>query len=135
MAAMRQKSVALTNYLEELLQRDEDWGNANGSIAFYHIITPPTSAERGAQLSIRLNHGLLDGVLPELEDQGVVVDERQPDVIRVAPAPLYNTFTEVWRFVQIFKAACQKADARDERNRPDATVQGGRENKGWSHIQ
>jgi kynureninase len=52
---------------------------------------------------------LLDLVLKELDVNGVVVDERKPDVIRVAPAPLYNTFVEVWNFVQIFLGACRKA--------------------------
>jgi kynureninase len=40
-----------------------------------------------------------------LEEAGIVADKRKPDVIRVAPVPLYNTYEEVWNFVQIFKVA------------------------------
>lgn len=49
---------------------------------------------------------MLDHILEELEKHSVVIDERKPDVIRVAPAPLYNTFLDIWNFVQIFVAAC-----------------------------
>jgi kynureninase len=45
-----------------------------------------------------------------LDDGGVVTDKRKPDVIRVAPVPLYNTYSEVWKFVQIFKAALAKCE-------------------------
>ena len=45
-----------------------------------------------------------------LDEAGIVVDKRKPDVIRVAPVPLYNTYEEVWRFVQIFKKALEKCD-------------------------
>jgi kynureninase len=44
-----------------------------------------------------------------LEEEGVVVDERRPDVIRVAPAPLYNSYADVHRFVMVFQEACKKA--------------------------
>lgn len=43
-----------------------------------------------------------------LEDAGIVADKRRPDVIRVAPVPLYNTYEEVWNFVEIFKQALAK---------------------------
>lgn len=43
-----------------------------------------------------------------LEDAGIVADKRKPDVIRVAPVPLYNTYEDVWNFVEIFKAALAK---------------------------
>jgi kynureninase len=45
-----------------------------------------------------------------LDDAGIVVDKRKPDVIRVAPMPLYNTYEDVWNFVQIFKAALAKCE-------------------------
>lgn len=101
MKEIRQKSLNLTGYLEHLLLIPEDKP--------FTLITPSNLAERGAQLSLRLNPGLLDQVLHHLEDNGVVVDERKPDVIRIAPAPLYNTYTEVWEFCQIFLQACQLA--------------------------
>ena len=142
MSVLRQKSLALTAYLEELLDRwpgssassseqsptvqslrngiateqsDETANDAsNGDDAFisdppYRIITPRIPSERGAQLSIRLAPGLLDTVMSELKEQGVIVDERKPDVIRVAPAPLYNSYMDVWRFVDVFRRACETA--------------------------
>ena len=52
---------------------------------------------------MQLNPGLLEAVLQRLEEEGVVVDERKPDVIRVAPAPLYNTFEDVEAFCEHFR--------------------------------
>lgn len=46
-----------------------------------------------------------------LKRHGVVVDERKPDVIRVAPAPLYNSFEDVWLFVEVFRRAVGEAEA------------------------
>lgn len=107
MAEIRQKSLNATGYLEHLLLKSPaDFSTGKRP---FSIITPSNPAERGAQLSLLLEPGLLDSVLETLEEHGVVVDERKPDVIRVAPAPLYNTYTEVWEFCQIFFEACQKA--------------------------
>jgi len=47
--------------------------------------------------------------MQELEDAGVVVDQRQPDVVRVAPVPLYNSFEDVWAFVRVFGRAVEEA--------------------------
>lgn len=102
MEALREKSLRLTAYLEARLLQYPD-----GSPP-YKIITPPNPSERGAQLSVLLNPGLLDSVMEILEDEGVVVDERRPDVIRVAPAPLYNSFLDVHRFITVFQEACKK---------------------------
>ncbi|KAB8233348.1 kynureninase [Aspergillus alliaceus] len=107
MAEIRQKSLNLTGYLEHLLVKYPI--DATPEDKPFSIITPSNPAERGAQLSIRLGSGLLDSVLEVLEESGVVVDERKPDVIRVAPAPLYNTYADVWQFCQIFFDACRKA--------------------------
>ena len=60
---------------------------------------PAPSAARGCQLSLRVQHGAR-GVARSLEAAGVVADFREPDVIRVAPVPLYNSFHEVWRFAR-----------------------------------
>ena len=101
--AIRQKSIWLTNYLEDLL------ASANG--AHYRIITPRSSNERGAQLSICVHPESMEAILARLTKAGVVVDERKPDVIRVAPAPLYNTFVDVFNFARIFREACSEAKA------------------------
>ncbi|KAL1992243.1 hypothetical protein VTN49DRAFT_4275 [Thermomyces lanuginosus] len=112
MPALRKKSVELTGYLEYLLTKTPlDPSDPDSNSKPFTIITPSNPEERGAQLSIRLRMGLLDKVLEVLEENGVVVDERKPDVIRVAPAPLYNTFTDVWEFHRIFLQACRDAIA------------------------
>ena len=112
MSKLRNKSLSLTLYLQQLLVVDFP-GHGSRNDRPFKIITPMNPKERGAQLSIRLDPGLLNTVLQELEENGVVVDERKPDVIRVAPTPLYNTFTDVWNFVQIFLSACEKAVKRN----------------------
>ncbi|KIX02402.1 kynureninase [Rhinocladiella mackenziei CBS 650.93] len=104
MKELREKSLELTNYLEQLLD-----AMALKAPGVLDIITPRDPKERGAQLSIRLAPGLLDGVLEHLEREGVIVDERKPDVIRVAPAPLYNSFMDVFEFSQVLEAALNKA--------------------------
>lgn len=98
-AALRAKSLRLTAYLERLLLTPSPLSK------HYHIITPPDPAARGAQLSVKLDSDLLDPVMQYLQREGVVVDERRPDVIRVAPAPLYNTFVDCWVFMQVFREA------------------------------
>ena len=135
MSEIRDKSVILTSYLEQLLQQEITEDGKESSKSLFTIITPSNSAERGAQLSVRLQPGLLEDVLKVLEDNGVVVDERKPDVIRVAPAPLYNTFTEVWDFVRIFQAACQQARDARVKNGSDAIALGGQDQKGWSLVK
>jgi kynureninase len=95
MRRLREKSVRLTGYLESLIE-----SQLAGRVA---IVTPRASEERGCQLSLRLCAGTASGkaVFDELARRGVVCDWREPDVIRVAPVPLYNTFEEVWEFVSI----------------------------------
>ena len=103
--ALRQKSVRLTQYLEDLLK-----DMSEQSKALFRIITPTDPTQRGAQLSLLLSDGLLDGVMKELEARAVIVDERKPNVIRVAPAPLYNTFGDCLDFVEAFEVALQAAN-------------------------
>lgn len=100
MDALRQRSLKLTAYLEARLLK-----YPNGEPP-YKIITPANPTERGAQLSVLLNPGLLEKVQHYIEERGVVVDERKPDVLRVAPAPLYNSFHDIHRFITIFHEAC-----------------------------
>ncbi|KAL4965574.1 kynureninase [Aspergillus stella-maris] len=109
MSEIREKSLKITGYLEHLLLTYPLDGLDKKP---FSIITPPNPSERGAQLSLRLDPGLLDDVLETLEEHSVVIDERKPDVIRVAPAPLYNTFEEVFQFCQIFLEACKKVVAK-----------------------
>jgi kynureninase len=92
MESLRAKSVSVTGYLEFLLTEI-------GSKKFT-VITPRNPDERGCQLSI-LVHEHPKELLKELETAGVKCDFREPNVIRVAPTPLYNTFHEVWRFARI----------------------------------
>lgn len=107
MDEIRKKSLKITGYLEYLLLTSPLGGTHEEKP--FALITPSNPDERGAQLSLRLKPGLLDKVLHHLEENSVVIDERKPDVIRVAPAPLYNTYAEVWHFCQIFLEACRKA--------------------------
>jgi kynureninase len=92
MEPLRAKSIQLAGYLEFLLTEI-------GSKKFT-VITPRNLDERGCQLSI-LAHEHPKELLKELETAGVKCDFREPNVIRVAPTPLYNTFHEVWRFTRI----------------------------------
>jgi kynureninase len=91
MAALRAKSIRLTGFLESGL-------DAVGAGRPFEVITPRDPARRGAQLSVRirdLDAGQITGHLRR--DHGVYADARQPDVIRLAPAPMYNTFHDCWR--------------------------------------
>jgi kynureninase len=92
MRRLREKSIKLTGYLEFLI-------NSAGSKR-YSVITPPDANSRGCQLSI-LAHEHPKELFKELQTAGVKCDFREPNVIRVAPTPLYNTFHEVWRFSRI----------------------------------
>ena len=100
MTNLRQKSLKLTAYLEYLLLKD-----TTDEKRQFQIITPSDPHARGAQLSLLLKPGLLHKVAQRLQDNGIICDKREPDVVRVAPVPLYNTFSEVWKFVEVFKAA------------------------------
>jgi kynureninase len=91
MTRLRSKSVDLTGYLEFLLEQN--------FASRFEIITPREPERRGAQLSLRIpGHGR--SVCQRLLDTGVICDWREPDLLRVAPAPLYCSFQDVYRFVQ-----------------------------------
>jgi len=105
MTSLRTKSVSITAYLEFLLLF-----NTTPSTRAFEIITPSNFEARGTQLSILLKPGRLETLMEMLDEAGIVVDKRKPDVIRVAPVPLYNTYEEVWRFVEIFKRALERCD-------------------------
>ena len=91
MSALRVKSEKLTGYLQYLLGRlpaDR-----------FEVITPRAPERRGCQLSI-LMHDRPKEYHRALLDAGVVCDFREPNVVRVAPVPLYNTFHDAWRFAE-----------------------------------
>lgn len=94
MRALRAKSEKLTGYLEFLLRRID-----NDRIT---LITPSDPAQRGCQLSIRVKDAD-KGLFEAITSRGVFADWREPDVIRVAPVPLYNSFADVYRFVEILE--------------------------------
>mgnify|MGYP006106821769 CR=1 FL=1 len=117
--ATRRKSLLLTGYLELLLQQR---GLAPASAVAdgargVEIVTPADPAARGCQLSLRIiskrpaaEAPLTMKVLGQmLDERGATVDEREPDIVRVAPAPIYNSFRDVQRFVDLL-AECLKAE-------------------------
>ncbi|MGA1487637.1 MAG: kynureninase [Planctomycetota bacterium] len=91
MPALRERSVRLTGYLQERLDRLGDR---------VEVITPRDPERRGAQLSIRVK-GDTRAVRDQLEEAGCVCDFRPPDVIRVAPTPLYNTFEDIHELTRV----------------------------------
>lgn len=96
MEALRAKSIQLTNYLEFILEQVQ---NATGQTL--HVLTPKRCEERGAQLSVVVE-GRNKSIVKALAANGVVVDWREPNVVRMAPVPLYNSFEDIYQFGQIF---------------------------------
>lgn len=94
MEKLRKKSVELTGFLEYLIQ---DMNNDS-----IRIITPSNPEKRGAQLSVQVINANKE-LFYNLKKKGVITDWREPDVIRVSPAPLYNSFEDVFNFVEILK--------------------------------
>lgn len=95
---LREKSVMLTGYLEYLL-------NQMSSDRF-EIITPSDPTRRGCQLSIKINDNP-EELLALLQQAGIMCDFRRPNILRITPIPLYNTYHEVWQFASILKAFCE----------------------------
>jgi kynureninase len=95
---LREKSVKLTGFMEELVLDSEILKNN------VKILTPSNVDERGCQLSLFLkNHG--KSVFERIVSKGVILDWREPNVIRVAPVPLYNSFKDVFEFIELLKEA------------------------------
>jgi kynureninase len=99
MERLRAKSESLTGYLEFLLDQDRS--------KRFSIITPRDSAQRGAQLSLRVNENGR-AICDALAKEGIICDWREPDILRVAPVPLYNTFLDVYAFAEKFLSATQR---------------------------
>lgn len=96
MNALREKSILLTSYLEYILKEVETKTGQS-----LQVLTPTNSAERGAQLSVVVE-GRDKSIVKKLAEHGVVVDWREPNVVRLAPVPLYNSFEDVFLFGEIF---------------------------------
>jgi kynureninase len=98
-AALRARSLALTGWLERLLE-----ARLAGRI---EILSPRDAEARGAQLSVRLSgtRGGGRALFDRLLGSGLTCDWREPDVIRLAPAPMYNSYEDCWRAVELIEAA------------------------------
>ena len=93
MAALRARSERLTGHLHRLLDRI----TPNRRIA---VVTPRDPARRGCQLSVRIAQGSAAELTKRLhQEYGVLADDREPDIIRLAPVPLYSTYHDCWRAV------------------------------------
>lgn len=109
LAALREKSVDLTGYLEILLRSSQYYRDpvvdaadqpASSGVSFT-IITPRDPAQRGCQLSLLFEPvESMDAIFDRLRSHGVLGDERRPGVIRFAPVPLYNTYSDALRAAQ-----------------------------------
>lgn len=91
---LRAKSLELTAYLEFLLKQIRHFD--------FEIITPSDPQQRGAQLSLYFKEFGKE-IHQKMMDSGIIVDYREPGVIRVAPAPLYNSYEDVYHFYEILK--------------------------------
>jgi kynureninase len=100
------KRKLMNSYLWFIL----DQVNNNSHTEIIQLITPRKEAERGCQVSMLIKENgrnLYDGLM----QQGIMVDWREPDVIRLAPVPLYNTFEELWRFGFVLENMIEKKSA------------------------
>jgi kynureninase len=88
--ALRERSLRLTGYLRGLLERLAE-------CADLQIVTPAEDARHGAQISVRVGTDVSELTERLSSNWGVVADERMPDIVRLAPAPLYCTFHDCWR--------------------------------------
>lgn len=98
MENLLEKSRKLTGYLEFLIEHLND--------KRIHIITPKNPDQRGCQLSIQVKDADKN-LHKKLTEAGVISDWREPDVIRVAPTPLYNNFEDVFRFSEKLKTCLE----------------------------
>ena len=102
MERLHKKRKLLAGYLHFVLTDI----NSRQKEKVLEIITPSNEEDRGCQVSMLMLKGGRE-IFNELTKQGVIADWREPNVIRVAPAPLYNSFEELWRFGQIIEGALQ----------------------------
>ena len=95
MQALRTKSIALTEYLHALIDSSKVLQER------VEIITPRHVDSRGCQFSLRISNGRQ--VFEHLQSKGIICDWREPDIIRIAPVPLYNTFSDLARFAVVLE--------------------------------
>jgi kynureninase len=107
MEALHRKSRLLTGYLEWLLHETFQHLSSTDGQPLFEIMTPSNPMERGCQLSL-LFREQIKPIFVKLMDFGVVCDKREPNCIRVAPVPLYNSFEDVWQFVQFLAKALEQ---------------------------
>ncbi|MEH0936024.1 kynureninase [Micromonospora psammae] len=101
MAALRERSIRLTGFLEKLL--DEVTGGRPLT-----VVTPRDPARRGCQLSVRIGAGSANELAKRLRhEHGVIADAREPDVVRFAPVPLYSTYHDCWRVADALAATVE----------------------------
>ncbi len=102
MGPLRAKSEKLTGYLEYLLT-----ARLADRVS---IVTPRDPRRRGCQLSLRLHGGAAHArrAFDDLLRRDVVCDWREPDIVRVAPVPLYNSYVDVWELVEILRQATKE---------------------------
>ncbi len=98
LVSLRKKSILLTSFLEFLLNSIENHKS------HFTIITPSDPNQRGCQLSLLMTRNGKK-IFDKVTRAGVIADWREPNVIRVAPVPLYNSFEDVFRFSEIFRNA------------------------------
>jgi kynureninase len=98
-----EKRDLMTAYLEFVI---DDISEKNAERCTFELITPRDKTKRGAQLSI-MAKGQGKALFDALSDLGVVADWREPNVVRVAPAPLYNSFEDCYWFGQLLEQAIQ----------------------------
>ncbi|KAK2595671.1 Kynureninase (L-kynurenine hydrolase) [Conoideocrella luteorostrata] len=104
MRDLRSKALVLTAYAEFLLHQMLEETKSDATPLFT-IITPRDPLQRGTQLSVLLREGLLERVTEALEENSAICDKRKPNVIRVAPVPLYTRFEDVWGYMQVLRKA------------------------------
>lgn len=123
MAPLRARSLRLTGYLEALLHKSKFWvpldvageldqlGEA-GHVFGFTIITPADPSSRGSQLSLVFfptGGTTMPKIMDGLAKRGVVGDSRKPDVIRLAPCALYNTFEDVERAAEVLEQVMEES--------------------------
>lgn len=105
---LRQKSYLITGYLEKLLLTEL---KKEFDDELIKILTPNDPEQRGCQLSLEFPEKMMQ-VFEALQSIGIIVDERKPTVIRVAPAPLYNSYKDVYNFVINLKKTMKQVYAK-----------------------
>ncbi|XP_077791913.1 kynureninase isoform X2 [Podarcis muralis] len=111
MKLLRRKSILLTGYLEYLIKHYYSEDTNDPEQPFVRIITPSQIEERGCQLTLVFSVPIKD-IFKELEKRGVACDIREPNALRVAPVPLYNSFHDVHRFIEILGSAMASVKQR-----------------------